>query len=54
MGRRVLMVAHEWFEDHPGGAGRYMGYAARGLAARGWQVTVVVPRKSPGIPARAA
>lgn len=50
---RVLMVAHEWFEDHPGGAGRYMGDAARGLAARGHRITVIVPRRSPELPARA-
>ena len=45
---RILMVGHEWFDDHPGGGGRYLADVARGLAARGWAVTVLVPRHDPG------
>lgn len=44
------MVGLEWFEDHPGGAARYMGDVARGLAARGHQVTVAVPKLLPDSP----
>ncbi|MEB3221813.1 MAG: glycosyltransferase family 4 protein [Candidatus Sericytochromatia bacterium] len=50
---RVLMIGHEWFEERPGGAGRYMGVVARGLAARGHHVTVLVPRGSAPAPERA-
>ena len=42
------MVGHEWFDDNPGGGGRYLADAARGLAARGHAVTVAVPRHDPG------
>lgn len=40
----VLMIGLEWFHDNPGGGGRYLTDAARGLAARGHRVTVVVPK----------
>lgn len=41
------MVGHEWFDDNPGGGGRYLADVARGLAARGHAVTVAVPRHAP-------
>lgn len=44
------MVGHEWFDDHPGGGGRYLADVARGLAARGHAVTVLVPRHDPAHP----
>lgn len=48
------MVGHEWFDDHPGGGGRYLADVARGLAARGHAVTVLVPRHDPSHPAAEA
>ncbi|MDB5097031.1 MAG: group 1 glycosyl transferase [Cyanobacteria bacterium RYN_339] len=47
---KVLTIGLEWFHDNPGGAGRYMADAAAGLAARGHEVTVVVPRLRPQDP----
>lgn len=47
---KVLTIGLEWFHDNPGGAGRYMADAAAGLAARGHDVTVVVPRLRPEDP----
>jgi glycosyltransferase involved in cell wall biosynthesis len=44
------MVGLEWFGDNPGGAGRYMADAAIGLANRGHEVAVVVPRLRAGDP----
>ncbi|MFN3431876.1 MAG: glycosyltransferase [Candidatus Sericytochromatia bacterium] len=38
------MVGLEWFSDNPGGGGRYLADVAKGLAARGHRVTVLVPR----------
>jgi glycosyltransferase involved in cell wall biosynthesis len=37
------MIGHEWFEERPGGGGRYLGAVATGLAARGHHVSVLVP-----------
>ncbi|HEY9720826.1 MAG TPA: glycosyltransferase family 4 protein, partial [Oscillatoriaceae cyanobacterium] len=48
---RVLMIGLEWFDDNPGGGGRYLADAARGLAARGHRVTVLVPRLNAADPA---
>ncbi|MNS26440.1 GDP-mannose-dependent alpha-(1-6)-phosphatidylinositol monomannoside mannosyltransferase [compost metagenome] len=47
----VLMVGLEWFSDNPGGGGRYLADIAKGLAARGHRVTVLVPRLAPEHPA---
>lgn len=50
--RRILMVGLEWFSDNPGGGGRYMTDVATGLAERGHEVTVLVPRQDPAHPDR--
>jgi glycosyltransferase involved in cell wall biosynthesis len=50
---RILMVGHEWFDDNPGGGGRYLADVARGLAARGHEITALVPRLDPATPAAA-
>lgn len=42
--RRILMIGHEWFQERPGGGGRYMQAVAQGLAERGHRITVVVPQ----------
>ncbi|MEB3329077.1 MAG: glycosyltransferase family 4 protein [Candidatus Sericytochromatia bacterium] len=47
------MIGHEWFEERPGGGGRYLWAVATGLAARGHRVTVLVPRGEAEVPARA-
>lgn len=52
-GKRLAMVGLEWFEDHPGGAARYMGDVARALVARGHHVSVAVPRLLPDSPPEA-
>ncbi|MEB3285757.1 MAG: glycosyltransferase family 4 protein [Candidatus Sericytochromatia bacterium] len=49
--QRILMVAHEWFADRPGGGGRYLQEVSCGLAQRGHKITVVVPHIHPDAPA---
>ena len=47
---RILVAADQWFPDFKGGSARVAAETARGLAALGHEVTVLVPRH-PGAPA---